>query len=255
MLLKLAKNKDCYCGETIDIEDILNRCILSAEKSGFEIEKLCVAEGCNEILVFRKSGAGKKVYISAGIHGDEPAPPLTILELLSKNEWPEDFDISIFPCLNPVGFKHNTRECEQKIDLNRDYYHCKSPKIQSHRKWLESAPCFDLALCLHEDWESEGFYLYESIHDGYKSIAEDVLNGVREVFPIDESEEIDGFKSKNGVINSHIDHLALNHWPEGLYLYEVKKTSNYTLETSSDFPLEDRVKAMVVAVRAALKSI
>ena len=28
-------------------------------------------------------------------------------------------------------------------------------------RWLARQPNFDLAVCVHEDWESVGFYLYE----------------------------------------------------------------------------------------------
>ena len=50
------------------------------------------------------------LYISAGIHGDEPAAPLAALRLIQENRWPETAEIILLPCLNPIGFTLNQRE-------------------------------------------------------------------------------------------------------------------------------------------------
>ena len=151
-----------------------------------------------------------------------------------------------------MGFRKNTRENENQIDLNRDYYHSNSPEIRAHIEYLEKASYFDLALFLHEDWESQGFYLYESKQHNSKSIAKEIIESVSRVFPIDHSPQIDGYQSENGIIGAPIDQNTLTHWPEALYFFEVKKSLNYTLETSSDFVLSFRVDAMSKAVNTAL---
>ncbi len=256
MVKKLGKNKNGYFGETIDIDNVIQECVCIAEKKGWKTEILPVLGGC-DIPVFSRSQkiAKKKVYISAGIHGDEPAGPMTVLELLRKNEWPEDIDISIFPCLNPTGFKKNTRENDKNIDLNRDYYHSSSPEIVAHKEWIGRSQDFDLVLCLHEDWESKGFYLYESIQPHHTSISKKIVESVKQIFPIDDSPEIDGYYATDGIIGAPIDNKTLTHWPEALYFFEVKKSSNYTLETSSDFILDERVKTMSTAVNTALNAL
>lgn len=48
-------------------------------------------------------GAGS-IYLSAGIHGDEPAGPLALLGLLQENRFPAEIGLVIFPLLNPEGF-------------------------------------------------------------------------------------------------------------------------------------------------------
>ncbi|MES2223486.1 MAG: M14 family metallocarboxypeptidase [Patescibacteria group bacterium] len=256
MTKKLNINQDRYCGETIDIDCVLDNCTEAAIQFGWIVEKIPVPNE-KELIVFKKQFQEplKRVYISAGIHGDEPAGPLAILELLKKNTWPENIEFHIFPCLNVSGFKNNTRENEDCVDLNRDYYHCKTSLICAHVEWLDLSPNYDLTLCLHEDWGAKGFYLYEALHQGNQSVANHILESVRSIFPIDDSSEIDGYPAVNGIIGVPTDLHALKHWPEALYLFEKKKAVNYTLETSSDFPLECRVKAMCAAVRAAIESI
>ena len=250
---KLWKNTEKYCGEIININQIIDECLIFAKKFGWRVEILPVLGG-HDILVFNRSQkvVKKRVYISAGIHGDEPAGPITILELLKKNEWPENFEISLFPCLNPSGFKKNTRESENLIDLNRDYFHSSSNEISTHINWLNKAPHFDATFCLHEDWESKGFYLYELKPPFSQSIAKEILDSVDQIFPVDRSLEIDGYLSKDGVIDDPLDQNISDYWSEAVYLFKVKKTLNYTFETSSDYALDLRIEAMSRAINTAL---
>ena len=72
------------------------------------------------------------VYISTGIHGDEPAGPLALVELLEANAWPSGVNLIACPCLNPTGFPNNTRENRTGTDLNRDYRHIETREVQAH---------------------------------------------------------------------------------------------------------------------------
>jgi hypothetical protein len=73
------------------------------------------------------------------------------------------------------AFPLNRRENAAGIDLNRDYRHLQSPEVRAHVDWLQRQPRFDVALCLHEDWESNGFYVYELNPDNRPSFAEKIL--------------------------------------------------------------------------------
>lgn len=253
---KIGRNRDGYCGETIDIEKVISDCCDSARSMCMSIENIPITEDSHIWFIKRVvENKRKRVYISAGIHGDEPAGPLAVLRLLSEGGIPHDIELVIFPCLNPTGFKTNTRENCEGIDLNRDYYRCVSKEIRAHIGWLESSGEFDLALCLHEDWEAHGFYLYESIHSEEQSISEGIINEVSKMFPIDKSAIIDGHTANGGVIGVPLSHGTPTCWPEAVYLFEKLKTPNYTFETSSDFPLELRVRAMCRAIKTALESI
>ena len=160
----------------------------------------CIASRKPEV---RKPEA--RIYISAGIHGDEPAGPLAALQLIQENRWPENAEIILLPCLNPIGFTLNRRENADGIDLNRDYRNPKSAEARAHIAWLERQPRFDLYLCLHEDWESHGFYLYEQNPDGKISLAEKMIEAVKKVCPVDLSENIEGRPAHGGIIRPVIN--------------------------------------------------
>jgi len=158
----------------------------------------------------------------------------------------------LLPCLNPEGFVLNTRENAGGVDLNRDYRQPKAAESAAHIAWLERQPKFDLYLCLHEDWESYGFYLYEQNPDNQPSFADKMIAAAKNVCPIDLSENIEGRPAESGIIRPLINPLDRPDWPEALYLISHKSRQGYTLEAPSDFPLPARVNALAVAVQAAL---
>ena len=139
------------------------------------------------------------VYISTGIHGDEPGGPVALAEMLEANAWPSDVSLYLCPCLNPTGFPGNTRENLAGIDLNRDYRHFKAPEVAA-TAWIDGLPEFDIAICLHEDWEAKGFYLYELNPEKQFAASEAMLEAVGAVCPIDQSELIDGRPAKGGLL-------------------------------------------------------
>jgi len=254
---RLGRNHGGYHGETVDIRAVLRELALAARQTGWASEAFLV-DGEFEWLALRRPPTvvrehSPRIYISAGIHGDEPAGPLAVLQLLRENSWPEDCEIILCPCLNPAGFTQNRRENGQGIDLNRDYLHLQSPEVRAHVAWLERQPGFDLALCLHEDWESHGFYVYEVNPDRKPSLAESMVAAVGRVCPIDPSAEIEGRAAENGIIRPNLDPASRPRWPEAFWLITHKTRLSYTLEAPSDFPLATRVEALVAAVRASVE--
>ena len=116
-----------------------------------------------------------------------------------------DAEIFLLPCLNPAGFTLNRRENPQGLDLNRDYLNPKSDEIRAHIAWLEKAPPFTVSLCLHEDWESAGFYVYELNPEAGPSFAAAIVKPCSAVCPMDLSPEIEGRPASGGIINPLID--------------------------------------------------
>jgi murein peptide amidase A len=256
-LKRLGKNHGGYHGETIDIRAMLRDGEIAAQKSGWHSEIFHEAGEFKWLALHRRAEVRNqksevRIYISAGIHGDEPAGPLAALRLLQENNWPPDAEIFFLPCLNPVGFTLNKRENAEGIDLNRDYRNSKSAEVRAHIAWLERQPKFDLYLCLHEDWESHGFYLYEQNPDSKVSLAEKMIEAVQKVCPIDLSEIIEERAAQNGIVRPNISPQERPLWPEALYLITQKSRQGYTLEAPSDFPLTTRVNALVAAVNAAI---
>ena len=255
---RLGKNHGGYHGETIDIRAVLCDVETAAQQHGWTSEIFYNIGEFNLIALHRpplstlNSQRSSRIYISTGIHGDEPAGPLAALRLLQENHWPEGAEIYLFPCLNPVGFTLNRRENAGGIDLNRDYRDPRSAEVRAHIAWLERQPQFDLCLCLHEDWESHGFYLYEQNPDNQPSPAEKIIARVAAVCPIDLSENIEDREAKGGIIRPNLDPRTRPRWAEAFYLIANKTRLGCTLEAPSDFPLQTRVNALVTGVNAAL---
>lgn len=253
---RLGKNHGGYCGETIDLPAVLREIEESARTHGWTRE---VFLDNNAIRLFALSRAASRtpntalrVYISTGIHGDEPAGPLAARQLVQENQWPDNVSLWLCPCLNPAGFVANRRENREGVDLNREYLHPKARETSAHMAWLHRQPAFDLSLCLHEDWESHGFYLYELNPDHRPSLAEDMVARIAEVCPVDHSDVIEGRPAQGGIIRPVADPRSRPDWPEAFFLLTYKTRISYTLEAPSDFSLPIRVAALVAGVRAAL---
>jgi hypothetical protein len=254
----LGRNLGGYRGEQLDLDGVLRACRVAAAERGWDMESFSGVSPSG-LVAFRRLGPSgspsrprPRIYISAGIHGDEPAGPSAIQELLCSDLLPRDCDYWVCPCLNPAGFAQNTRTNPEGVDLNRDYRGPVSREVRDHIRWLERQPSFDLTLCLHEDWESRGFYLYELNPDGHPTLAESMIDAVRPVCPIDLAQEIEGRPSVGGVIRPALTPALRPDWPEALYLLQHKTRLSYTLESPSDFALDTRVRALVAAVNSAL---
>ena len=254
--IRLGRNKGGHLGEGIDIQAVLSEQQELARSQGWQIETF-LSTPHPTLIAFRRSPATtvKRIYLSTGIHGDEPAGPLAVSRLLRENNWPENLAIWLCPCLNPEGFPLNRRENASGQDLNRDYRHLQSAEIQAHTAWLQTQPSFDVTLCLHEDWEANGFYLYELNPDYLPSFAERIIAAVGKVCPIDLADEIEGRPAQKGIIRPDLNPLLRPLWPEAFFLVKNKTRRSYTFEAPSDFPLTVRVDALVTATRVVLDTI
>ncbi len=251
---RLGLNSGAYRGETIDIAAILAEIAALAANAGWLPDHIPAENGIElPVWVRRRPRGRRRIYLSAGIHGDEPAGPLAVRELMRQAPWPEDTEIWLCPCLNPTGFPLNRRENAQGYDLNRQYAHLEATEARAHAGWLQRQPSFDVCLCLHEDWEAHGFYLYELNPDGRPSLAEAILQAVSRVCPIDTSPMIEGRPADRGLIRPSLDPATRPHWPEAFFLLMHQSRHSYTLEAPSDYPIDVRVDALTVAVRAVLQ--
>jgi predicted deacylase len=199
---------------------------------------------------------GRRIYLSAGIHGDEPAGPLAVMEIL-RSPWFADVDAdwTICPALNPHGLRANTRENAGGIDLNRDYQRRQSPEVAAHAEWLLERSPPDLFLSLHEDWETTGFYFYEiNLAPDQPAHADAILSEVSRILPIESAPVIDGHRVRETGWIYHAAEADLpDEWPEAIFLAKNGCPLSFTFETPSQLPLDKRVAAHVAAVRAVVE--
>jgi protein MpaA len=242
-------NPEAFQVEPLDPAKILQEIHTVAQLNGWQREP--AKNKSNDFFAYKRTStsAQKRVYISAGIHGNEPAGPMAILEMLKDNAWPEGMDVFLCPCLNPKGLVSNTRENELGIDQNLDYREPQAPATKLHIDWLNHAPNFDVALCLHENWEATGVFLYET-NVGGQSFARKIIMRVAEVCSIDRSPEIRGQPAQNGVVLRLEDAETKPQWSEANFLLGQKTRLIYTLVTPSNRSLSMRVNTFKKAVGA-----
>ena len=240
----------------LDPVALADRLTEAAGRAGFLREQFGEAAGGPLIALTRRAaGVRPRIYLSAGIHGDEPAPPLALLSLLDGGFLAGQATWFLCPLLNPDGFVRGTRENAAGVDLNRDYRRPQSPEILAHASWLNRQPNFDLAVCVHEDWESAGFYLYELNPDGRPSAAPAMIEAASRACPIDMSPLIEGREARGGIIRPPLDPAAREKWPESFYLQANHTRLSYTIETPSHLAIEVRVRALAAAVQAAVAAV
>ncbi len=235
-----------------DLHDYLTAFRDAAEARGFTAGLLAQLEA-GPLIAWERPGSGPRVYLSAGIHGDEPAGPLALLELLCGDFFDEAVQWSICPILNPSGCVESRRENALGVDLNRDYWLRSSLEVMTHAQWLDQRPTPDLFISLHEDWESEGFYFYE-INLGEEDLGRSqlILDAVRPWFAPESGPEIDGHTPREAGWIYHAAEPDLPEgWPEAIYLAKMGCPISFTFETPSRAPLAQRVAAHVAAVKAA----
>lgn len=200
-------------------------------------------------------GNSKKVLISAGIHGDEPAGVETICSLIEGKvylEFVQNWEITLIPCINPFGYESGMRVNHEGVDLNRQFKSPSPPREVALVQSVLHSP-FDLTMELHEDEDSSGYYLYHS--SGFElrtDLTLSVLREVQKIMPVNMDCEIDGTTANGGVIERVSDPEKMEWWPMALYALSKGTRTCLTLETASRFPMENRVDAHLRAIRTAL---
>ena len=226
----------------------------AAEDAGFS-ETVLAETTAGPVTAWKRSAAGPAAYLSAGIHGDEPAGPLALLELMREGFFAEKTDWAICPALNPTGLEKGHRENAGGVDLNRDYLLRSTMEVAAHAAWLESMDSPGLFLSLHEDWEAGGFYFYEiNLGADEPCRAEELIEAVRPWFPPDPGHEIDGHSPRGPGWIYHEAEADIPHgWPEAIFIAKHGCPLSFTLETPSHAALASRVAAHCAAVRTACR--
>jgi len=198
----------------------------------------------------------RRVLISAGIHGDEPAGVESICSLLESGRYKphlDEWEITILPCLNPYGFENDTRENHDNKDLNRLFKDQLPPLEVQLAKSILKHSYFDITIELHEDSDSHGYYLFQKSNqpDGL-DVGFKIIEALKAIIPINFDEIIESMPAEKGVIHRIKDIEEMEWWPMASYSLAMKSGHCLTLETPTQLPISTRVSAHLVALDQAL---
>jgi len=207
-----------------------------------------------ELLCFRspalQSSGG--IYLSAGIHGDEPAGTEGLYQ------WAElhctilrEIPVMIFPCLNPWGLVRNRRTDSENRDLNRCYHLDSIPQIKAQKELMRDYK-FRLAMCLHEDYDAQGVYLYE-IRQKLTTFGRELLAAAGYYVPIDARRTIEGRRAEQGWIARKINLKKFPFIAEAIHLGFNHSERTITAETPSEYDLGPRIQAHVAMIQRAIE--
>lgn len=242
---RLEKNKGGYFGEAIDFGALLTELRHCAGQHGWQMDALPARAGV-ELPVFRRPVArpARRIYLSAGIHGDESAAPEALLRWAEKNVARlAAMPLLILPCLNPWGLRNNIRTDSRGRDLNRMFHDDTHPVVAAVRR-LAQPHRFQIAMAMHEDYDAQGVYLYE-VQRGLHGFGEALLDRAVKILPIDPRRKIDVSMAKNGLIRRRISRKRFETmgYPEAIWLHLFHSENTFTFETPSEAALELRVRA------------
>lgn len=191
-----------------------------------------------------------RLGIFAGIHGDEPAGILALMDFLrdldQNPELGRHYELSVYPVCNPSGFSDRTRVNSSGLDLNREFWkHSTEPEVALLEAEIERKR-FDGIIALHSDDTCCGFYGYARGHVIATQLLAPALAAAEAAQPRDNREIIDGFHAVDGIIQSAYDGiLSAPPW-------QKPQPFEIILETPAHTHLSAQRSAFVLALNAIL---
>ena len=235
--------------------DLLMRWRKISRAAGLKMSKIISSDGLpvyevRSPALTRTNG----IYLSAGIHGDEAAG----VEGLTR--WAEvnltrlsKIPLIFFPCLNPWGLIHNSRNSQSGDDLNRNWGGFGNRLTSAVQERIQGMS-FQISLNLHEDYEGNGVYLYELTRGrSQPAQGEIILKSAAKIIAPDSRNLIEGRKARDGVIRPRPRNILPDEMPEALFLFKQHTDQSYTLETPSEFDLQRRTLAQIKMIHATLR--
>ncbi|MEK9179040.1 MAG: DUF2817 domain-containing protein [Patescibacteria group bacterium] len=190
------------------------------------------------VIVHQPNLSRKFACISAGIHGNEIAGPLSVLEFVrnQKDTIKEcRSNVIIFPVINPVGFDKNRRINYKNFDLNRHSFDKNPPKeIKLLLKFLRYKNIV-FFLSLHEDIDAKEFYII--YHYRRYPIYNKLLRIASKYCPLMSNKTWEG----DAVVKSAILDTTKKGYME-LFMHKKGVNFNVCTETPMKLPLSTRIK-------------
>ena len=207
----------------------------------------------HQIRLTASTHTQRRVLITGGMHGDEPAGVEAVLQFLARDNTTllKNFSFVIIPCINPYGYVHGTRETRDGIDINRSFETDDIVEATLVKKALGQTQ-FSLAIDFHEDYDATGFYLYEGNRDE-QYIGPELAAAAKAIGPIDpEDPGEDAPDLAEGVYK-----VAVSWGTQGLAPYLLHFHSEHVIisETPTVWHLDQRVALHLTILDTALNTL
>jgi protein MpaA len=232
-----------------DVPHLLRRWRAVARAARLRLEVIHETGGFPVYFLTTWGITARPLYFSTGVHGDEAASVLGLLEWAERSiGFLRQADAILIPMFNPVGLSLNTRTNDAGMDLNRCFNDPAHPHIAGWRTSMsEYVP--RLAVCLHEDYDAQGLYAYELNLLPRPRPAEYCLSAAQHILPRDPRRIIEGRPARAGVIRRRRLPMFEN-LPEAVVLYQGGTPCTITFETPSEYSLARRTRAHVRLLQA-----
>lgn len=200
-----------------------------------------------------KSSNPIKIFLSAGVHGDEPAGVEAVIRFLESDnsDLLNKFEFFIIPCLNPYGYSRNVRWNSDGLDINRTFENNLSMEAILVKTLLADKQ-LDISIDFHEDWEYRGFYLFEISKNNFE-LGKDIVDKLGCKCEIKKEAMIDGFINKEGVIKLNCEDFGER--VMALYLANNHVNHSITLETPTQWAFDKRVLTHLESLSIILEKI
>lgn len=205
------------------------------------------------------------VSIAAGIHGDEPAGPWALLNIVESGLLDAAFSYRIWPCINPTGFVVHARANADATDINRSFTGAGGAPESKAIITATRDRRFAASLDLHEDLEAGGFYCYEPERADEGLIGGQVVAALREAgLPVQEltpqfdlgypsdADHLRRLESGHVIVDLAQELAYFKGLPFSLYMAKRAARRVLTLESPATRPWNARLSIHRVAVVAAL---
>lgn len=191
------------------------------------------------------------ICLVAGIHGDEPDGILASIEFARRfalaPELVSTYALTIYPCLNPVGYESMTRENGNGRDLNREFQRGSAEEEVRIMERELRAREFTGLISGHSDYESFGIYAYATGAVLSERLAKPALFQASNIIPINLDPVIDGHPARYGIIHQKfpgsLGPLTRGQW----------EPFDIVIETPNLFALRKRVEVQVIAFETILQ--
>jgi len=198
---------------------------------------------------------GRRVLVTGGVHGDEPAGVEAALRLVERlcadpGRRPRTaFDV--VPLVNPWGWAHHLRRNRDGRDVNRDFASFDTQEARLFRP-VADARRYDLMVDLHEDAAARGFYLYRCDRPE-QFLCRRIIARIGEMgFPPEREVRMIALRADDGLIDAPGWGLVYMRLTRQLSITNYLRLENgphvFTVETPPHLSLDDRCRIHLTAV-------